>query len=262
MWDRWLQGVQAIAQRQQCVPSERDDHRLLSLCKNGGTRLLRSGLAILDRLALPPFDHRLRVDTQPSTQRRGRSLRLSAIAGNRLPANGSLYRCSDGVRPFRASCRCPAGHWDRGAAMTNLSHNASFHSNALITQSNRGIKHLGGVDKRASRHLLIVIQAGICDGDQLGTRHDVRMSRARKRSGGSFSRRMSGHSLNGSSCLSAPRTGANPPTTALFLMAFSGLPERAHRGETFRRNSGNGRVSIGSFGAGHSQDCGNRSWRR
>ena len=32
---------------------------------------------------------------------------------------------------------------------------------------------LGRVDKRDSRGALIVIQAGICDGDQLGTRPDV-----------------------------------------------------------------------------------------
>ncbi|MFN8684253.1 hypothetical protein ACDP63_24575, partial [Paracoccus sp. P2] len=32
---------------------------------------------------------------------------------------------------------------------------------------------LGRVDKRDSRGALIMIQAGICDGDQLGTRPDV-----------------------------------------------------------------------------------------
>jgi hypothetical protein len=32
---------------------------------------------------------------------------------------------------------------------------------------------LGRVDKRDSHGALIVIQAGICDGDQLGTRLDV-----------------------------------------------------------------------------------------
>ena len=32
---------------------------------------------------------------------------------------------------------------------------------------------LGRVDKRDSQGALIVIQAGICDGDQLGTRFDV-----------------------------------------------------------------------------------------
>ncbi|MCE8432418.1 integrase core domain-containing protein, partial [Rhodovulum sulfidophilum] len=42
----------------------------------------------------------------------------------------SLYCCSDGVR-------------GRGAAMTNLSHSASFHSNEWIAPSNHGIKQLG-----------------------------------------------------------------------------------------------------------------------
>ena len=40
----------------------------------------------------------------------------------------SLYCCSDGVR-------------GRGAPVTNLAHNASFHSNERIAPSNRGIKH-------------------------------------------------------------------------------------------------------------------------
>jgi len=46
-----------------------------------------------------------------------------------LSANGSLSCCSDGVR-------------GRGAAVTYLSHNASFHSKEKIAPSNRGIKHL------------------------------------------------------------------------------------------------------------------------
>ena len=33
--------------------------------------------------------------------------------------------------------------------------------------------YLGRVDKRGSQGALMVIQAGICDGDQLGTRPDV-----------------------------------------------------------------------------------------
>ena len=45
-----------------------------------------------------------------------------------LSANGSLYCCSDGVR-------------GRGAAVKDLSHNASFHSRERIAPSNHGIKH-------------------------------------------------------------------------------------------------------------------------
>ena len=35
------------------------------------------------------------------------------------------------------------------------------------------LSYLGRVDKRDSQDVLNVIQAGICDGDQLGTRPDV-----------------------------------------------------------------------------------------
>ena len=37
----------------------------------------------------------------------------------------------------------------------------------------RHLRDLGRVDKRDSQDVLNVIQAGICDGDQLGTRPDV-----------------------------------------------------------------------------------------
>ena len=67
--------------------------------------------------ALTPIRDVLWTDPKLSAQLRDRSLR-------------SLYCCSDGVR-------------GRGAPMTNLSHNASFHSNERIAPSNRGIKHLG-----------------------------------------------------------------------------------------------------------------------
>src|SRR5690606_14084646 len=77
-------------------------------------RFRRSGLHILDRRALAPLRDGLGVDTQLPAQLRERSLR-------------SLYCCSDGVR-------------GRGAAMTNLSQSASFHSRERIAPSNRGIK--------------------------------------------------------------------------------------------------------------------------
>ena len=46
-----------------------------------------------------------------------------------LPGSGSLYCSSDGVR-------------GRGAAMTNLSHDASFQTCGRIAPANRGIKRL------------------------------------------------------------------------------------------------------------------------
>jgi hypothetical protein len=52
----------------------------------------------------------------------------------------SLYCSSDSVR-------------SRGAAVTYLSHNASFHSKEQIAPSNRGIKHLG-IDHSAPSNIL------------------------------------------------------------------------------------------------------------
>ncbi len=114
--DRRLQAVEAIVQRQQGVPPERDHHRLLHLAQNGRAGLLRSGLQILDCRPLAPLGHCLRIDAKLAAQHRERSLR-------------SLYCCSDGVR-------------GRGAPVTNLSHRASFHSVERIAPSNCGIKHL------------------------------------------------------------------------------------------------------------------------
>lgn len=74
-----------VVQRQQSVPSECDNHRLLCFGQSCGMGGLRPGLQILDRRSLAPLGYRLRVDPQLSTQRRERSLR-------------SLYCCSDGVR--------------------------------------------------------------------------------------------------------------------------------------------------------------------
>ena len=55
MPDRGLQGIEAVVQRQKRVPPERDDHRLICFRHDGGPRLLRPGLPILDRLALAPL---------------------------------------------------------------------------------------------------------------------------------------------------------------------------------------------------------------
>src|SRR6056297_1390124 len=102
------------------MAAEGDDDGLVFFAENGRARLPRSGLAILDRLPLPPLCDRLRIDAELPAQLRVRSLR-------------SLYCCSDGVR-------------GRGAAMTNLSHSASFHSIEWIAPSKPGIKHLALID--------------------------------------------------------------------------------------------------------------------
>ena len=128
MRDRRLQGIKAIVQWQKRMAPERDDHRRLSPRQDRGPRFRRPGLHILDRRPLPPLRHRLGVDPQLPAQLRERSLPLSSFASKRLPGSGSLYCCSDGVR-------------GRGAAVTNLSNSASFHSFERIAPSNRGIKH-------------------------------------------------------------------------------------------------------------------------
>ena len=102
MRDRRLQGIETIVKRQQRMTPESDDCRFFGLGQNRGPGLCRSCLHILDCRPLPPLRHGLEVDAQFLAQLRERSLR-------------SLYCCSDGVR-------------GRGAAVTNLSHNASFHS--------------------------------------------------------------------------------------------------------------------------------------
>jgi hypothetical protein len=49
-----------------------------------------------------------------------------------------------------------------------------FDGMGWLSEASRDLKNdLGRVDKRDSHRVLTVIQAGICDGDQLGTRPDV-----------------------------------------------------------------------------------------
>ena len=70
--DRGLQGIEAIIQRQQRVPSEGDDCRLFFLGLNRRSRFLRPGLGILDRHPLAPLSDRLGVDAQLPAQLRER----------------------------------------------------------------------------------------------------------------------------------------------------------------------------------------------
>jgi hypothetical protein len=112
------------------IPYRRVDGPLNLLVDSTGIKFLgdgewqarKHGLQVLDRLAFTPLRHRFGIDAELLAQLRERSLR-------------SLYCSSDGVR-------------GRGAPMTNLSHNASFHSCERIAPSNRGIKHPGSISAR------------------------------------------------------------------------------------------------------------------
>jgi len=116
MWDRWLQGIEAVIKRQQSMTPESHDHCFLICAQNCETGFRRTSFAILSSHAFAPFGDRFDIDTKVPAQRRVRSLRL-------------LNFCSDCVR-------------GRGAAMTYLSYSASFHSKEQIAPSSRGIKHL------------------------------------------------------------------------------------------------------------------------
>lgn len=116
MRDRRLQRIKAIVQRQQRMTSKGNDHRFFSRTENGRTGVRGSGLAIFCSFALVPLGNRFEIDTKFPAQRSRRCLR-------------SLYCCSDSVR-------------GRGAAVTYLSHDVSFHFNEWIAPSNPGIKHL------------------------------------------------------------------------------------------------------------------------
>ena len=75
--DLWLQGVEAIVQRQQGMASKGNDRRFPGLGQNRRARLCRTGLHILDRRALAPLRDRLRVDPKFLAQLRERSPPLS-----------------------------------------------------------------------------------------------------------------------------------------------------------------------------------------
>ncbi len=102
MRDRRLQRIETIVHRQEGLPFECEGCRLLGFGQHSTARLLRPGLEVFNCLALAPLRDSLGVDAQFLPQLSERGLR-------------SLYCSSNGGR-------------GRGAPMTNLSHNASFHS--------------------------------------------------------------------------------------------------------------------------------------
>jgi hypothetical protein len=87
VWERRLQGIQTVIQRQQCRLAKRDNQRFLLQRQGGGTRLLRAHRRIMhmrpflplgDRLgiemiAFRKFGYALLTMLDRATQRRGRA---------------------------------------------------------------------------------------------------------------------------------------------------------------------------------------------
>src|SRR3954452_3393342 len=115
MRDGGLEGVEAIIERQERVPPKGNNDGLLFAREYRRARLLRAGALVLDRGALLPLGHRLRVDPVPPGQAPQARLTL-------------LDRSTH--------CRSRAG-----APMKNLAHSASFHPNEKSAPPKPGTKH-------------------------------------------------------------------------------------------------------------------------
>lgn len=97
----WVEGLEAVVEREQGMAAASHDEGCFGLAEAGGARGLGAGLAVVDGRAVPPLHDGLRIDAIGAAYCRDRSVR-------------SLYAFSDGGRR-------------RGAAMKSLSHRASFH---------------------------------------------------------------------------------------------------------------------------------------
>ncbi len=116
MRDRSLQGVEAVVQWQQCMPTEGDRNRLLLDRQNGRSSVLGSSRDVGRRRAVPPLGDCLLVD--PVALRQSPQARFTM-----------LYRSTDCLRR-------------RGAAVENLAHSASLQHAVNNAPSKPGIKHL------------------------------------------------------------------------------------------------------------------------
>ncbi len=90
MRDAWLQCIETVVQRKQCVPAEGDDRRLILNGQHRGTRLPRPGRHIGNRGALLPLVHRLLVDAVALGQRSQALLTLLYRSTDRLCRSGAL----------------------------------------------------------------------------------------------------------------------------------------------------------------------------
>src|SRR4051812_20223496 len=129
MWDRGLESIEAVVQRQECVPAKGDDDGLLVRGEYRRLGLLWAGGSVSRRGALAPLGDSFRVDAVAPGQ--GPQARLTM-----------LYRSTDRL------CRA-------GAPMKNLAHSASFHSGEKNAPSNPRTRHLasrtlGGKAMRAA----------------------------------------------------------------------------------------------------------------
>jgi hypothetical protein len=112
--DGGLKGVEAVIQRQEGVPPEGDNDRLLLGRQDRRVRRLGAGALVIRRGALLPF---------------GDSLLIDPVALSQSPQAlfTMLYRSTD--------CRSRTG-----APVENLAHSASLHSNEKSAPSKPGIK--------------------------------------------------------------------------------------------------------------------------
>src|SRR4028119_1892452 len=117
-WNRGLQGVEAVIQRQEGVAAEGHDDCLLLGREDRRVRRLGAGPLVIRRGALLPLGDCFLIDAVALGERPQALLTM-------------LYRSTD--------CRSRAG-----APVENLAHSASFHSDEKIAPLNPGTKHLAG----------------------------------------------------------------------------------------------------------------------
>jgi len=87
--DRGPQGIQAVVERQQCVPAKRDDDSFLFHRQNGRPGIGGTRPAIGSGLALPPLGDRLRVNAVTPRQRPQPLLTMLYRSTDRLCRSGA-----------------------------------------------------------------------------------------------------------------------------------------------------------------------------
>src|ERR1700734_3788986 len=131
MRDRRLQGVEAIVERQQSMPSEGDNDGLFLDGQDRRFGLLRSRRQVGNGGPGLPFGDGFRVDAV-------------ALGQNSQALLTMVYRSTDRL------CRC-------GAPMKNLSHSASFESLDKNAPLKSGTKHLGNSSSATGPLVLLIL---------------------------------------------------------------------------------------------------------